>query len=388
MSKSFETKIGSKQLKVKGSIVWALTFAFLIAVWLLSGQLNRTPPSQMVEGGEATEAAPAASSLTRVRVKTIEAVPHEVELTIRGRTQALRSVQVRAETQGRVVALPVEKGADVEEGTVLCELAVDARAAQMQEARAKLSQRKLEWDAAKMLQKQGHRSETHTASVKAGYDAAQASVMQKEVEMSRTKIRAPYAGIFNDRQVEIGDYMSPGQVCGIVVDQNPWLVIGEVSEQDIAYMKAGDRGRAKLVNGKIVTGTIRYLSSSANMATRTFRVELEIIDESGAVFRDGITADLVFPLGVAPAHYISPAILGLNTRGDIGVRTVDDNGIVAFTKIKIVSDTTDGVWITGLPAVATVITVGQEMVNPGEKVIAVEEQQLVEGGTSAAPTLD
>lgn len=368
---------GKKPIKIKGSVVAAMTVAALIVAWLASGLLDRTPRANVIvqTGGAGIDEDTA--NLTRVRVKTIEAIPHEVKLTVRGRTEALRSVQVRAETSGRVVALPAEKGTLVAEGDILCELAIDARAAQMQEARALLTQRKLEWDAAKRLQEQGHRSETQTAAIKAGYDSAQAIVRRVEIELERTKIRAPYAGIFDDRQVEIGDFMAPSQVCGVVVDQNPYLVIAEVNEQAVVRMHMGDAGTARLIGGAEVTGTIRYISSSASMATRTFRVELEIANDENLLFRDGMTADLLFPLGQVPAHHISPAILGLNTRGDIGVRIVDDKDIVSFVPVTIVSDTNTGVWVTGLPAVATVITVGQEIVNPGEKVTAIEEQELV-----------
>lgn len=379
---------GRKPIRIKGSIVVAMAIAALIVTWLASGLLDRTPRNKVVVQTGGADMTIEEMNLTRVRVKTIEAVPYEVELTVRGRTQALRSVQVRAETQARVVSLPVEKGAMVSEGDLLCELAIDAREAQMQEARALLTQRKLEWDAAKRLQKQGHRSETQTAGIKAGYDSAQAVVRRMEVELERTKIRAPYDGIFNDRQVEIGDYMAPGQVCGTVVDQNPWLVVGEVNERDVVHLKAGHPGTARLVNGETVSGTIRYISSSASMTTRTFTVELEITSDDGKLFRDGITADLLFPLGTAPAHHISPAILGLNTQGDIGIRTVDLNGIVSFVRINIVSDTATGVWVTGLPHVATVITVGQEMVKAGEKVIAVEEQKLVKDTSTEAATVE
>lgn len=377
MSESNTPQTGRKRIKIKSSVVAALAFVLLLAAWMLSGQLNRTPRNDEQAVVVDTAATSEVAVLTRVRVKTIEAVPHEVELTVRGRTQALRSVQVRAETSGRVVALPVEKGSMVEEGTVLCELAIDARGAQMQEARAKLTQRKLEWDAARRLQEQGHRSPTHTAAIKAGFDSAQAAVMRMEIEMGRTRIRAPYAGIFNDRQVEIGDYMAPGQVCGAVVDQNPWLVVGEVSEKDVVRMKTGGSGTARLVSGETVSGTIRYISASANMATRTFRVELEIRNDEHNYFRDGITADLLFPLGIVPAHHISPAILGLNTGGDVGVRTIDENNIVSFVPVTIISDTNTGVWVAGLPAVVTVITVGQEMVAPGETVDAIEEKKIV-----------
>ena len=39
---------------------------------------------------------------------------------------------------------------------------------------------------------------------------------------------------------------------------------------------------------------------------------------------------------------------------------------VEFHTVEIVEDDVDGVWVTGLPDIATLITVGQELVIPGE----------------------
>lgn len=417
MSDNNESETGSSRFKVKASIVWGSVFALVIAAWLFSGLLDGTPRKEM-ENAEAPAEAPT-NALTSVRVRTIEAVPHEVELSIRGRTEALRSVQIRAETAGRVVALPAEKGTFVREGDVLCEISVDAREAQMREAQALLRQRKLEWDAAKRLQQQGHRSETQTAAIQAGYRSAQANAQRMEIELARTKIKAPYPGIFNDRKVEIGDFMQPGQVCGTVVSQDPYLVVGQVSERDVSRLHQGDRGTARLLSGEIVDGTIRYISAGADPATRTFKIELEVSNPSvmamfeqeaedeaepagseaveevvseaealaetvaampqavaPAIFRDGITAELYFPLGKAPAHHISPAVLGLNTKGEVIVRIVDDKDTVSFVKVQIISDTITGVWVIGLPPIATVITVGQELVMPGEKVLPIKDEKL------------
>lgn len=403
------------RFRVKSSYVWGGAIALVLGVWLLSGQFSRTPGA--VEEVAVEEHTETKRSLTSVRVRTIEAVPHEVTLSIRGRTEAVRSVQIRAETASRVVALPAEKGTFVNEGDVLCELSVDAREAQVQEARALLKQRRLEWDAAQRLQKQGHRSETQTAAIEAGYRSAQANLRRSEIELARTKIRAPYAGIYNDRRVEIGDFMQPGQVCGSVVAQDPFLVVGQVSERDVGRLRMGDKGTARLLSGEFVTGHIRYIASAADPATRTFKIELEIANPSGhpapqaaveedttevvevaesnvvknisliprPIFRDGITAELFFPLGAAPAHHISPAVLGLNTQGEVGVRIIDDKNTVSFVRVQIISDTATGVWVAGLPPVSTVITVGQELVLPGEEVEAIrEEEELASTGQLTA----
>jgi multidrug efflux system membrane fusion protein len=47
---------------------------------------------------------------------------------------------------------------------------------------------------------------------------------------------------------------------------------------------------------------------------------------------------------------------------------LDENNIVHFHNVEIITDDADGVWVTGLPNETTLITVGQEMVVAGERV--------------------
>ena len=68
------------------------------------------------------------------------------------------------------------------------------------------------------------------------------------------------------------------------------------------------------------------------------------------------------------AHLISPASLVLDDGGVVGVRIVDGENIVHFKSVKIVSEDADGIWVTGLPEVINLITVGQEEVFEGQVV--------------------
>lgn len=111
-----------------------------------------------------------------------------------------------------------------------------------------------------------------------------------------------------------------------------------------------------------------YIASQADNATRAFPVEIEIPNEDYTI-RDGVTAEAVVNIGTAPGHLLPQSVLTLDDEGTLGVRTVED-GVVAFHPITIVSDTRQGVWVSGLPAVADVITVGQENVSAGQAVAA------------------
>ena len=58
----------------------------------------------------------------------------------------------------------------------------------------------------------------------------------------------------------------------------------------------------------------------------------------------------------------------MDDSGGYGIRLIDEDNIVTFYTVKLVAEDEDGVWVTGLPNVSDVITVGQELVVPGERV--------------------
>jgi len=161
-----------------------------------------------------------------------------------------------------------------------------------------------------------------------------------------------------------------------LVDLTPVLAVGNVTEQEVGLVKVGAAGRAKLVTGAIVNGRIRYVSTEATEATRTFRVEMEL-DNSARSTIAGMTAEIRFQLEALKVHKVSPAVLTLADDGAVGVKAVDDLGQVQFHKAELVAEDQDGVWIAGLPDRLMIITVGQEFVRPGQKVEPVPHEAPV-----------
>jgi multidrug efflux system membrane fusion protein len=307
-----------------------------------------------------------------VRARASVAMPRAGEITLRGRTEALRTVALKAETEGRVVGLPVEKGALVQEGTVICRLATDDRAATLAQARATLRQRELENSAATQLAAKGFTSQTRAAESAAQLDGAKAMVQRMEVELSRAEIRAPFDGVVEERPAEIGALLMKGAPCATLVDSDPMLVVGDVAERDVSLIRVGQEGHARLIDGTEVAGHVRFVARTAQATTRTFRVELEVPNPD-ANLKSGISADVGVPTPAIAAHLVSPAILGLDDAGLVGVRTVDATGLVAFVPVTPVASTPEGMWIAGLPERVTLITVGQDYVRAGETVSVVME---------------
>jgi membrane fusion protein, multidrug efflux system len=174
------------------------------------------------------------------------------------------------------------------------------------------------------------------------------------------------------RAAEIGNFLNVGDPVATVVDFDPILVIGQVTERDVPRVKVGMTGTARLITGDVLQGKIRFIGATADEQTRTFRVELEVPNPDKHIIQ-GLSTELRLPVADLPAHLVSPAILTLADNGDIGVKTLNAENIVEFHPVTIVADGPDGIWLAGLPEKVTFITVGQEFVQPGQKVQPVPE---------------
>ena len=306
-------------------------------------------------------------TVIKVKAKKIKSELRQSNVLVQGRTESNRNVLVSSETNGIVREIFVKKGDFVKKDQILCKLSTDSRKAKLDEAKALMLQKKLEWDASKVLVEKGYRSQTKAAGSKAAYDASKALVIQMEEELENINIRSPFDGFFNDNLAEVGDFLSIGMPCGQVVDYNPILVIGQVSEQEIKKIKSDIQGYAVLSTGEKLNGLLSYVSKTADSKTRTFRIELEI-NNSNFDIKDGITAELFIPTKKVQAHLIPPSSLTLDSDGKIGVRHINSNNEVIFSDVEIIGDEKELIWVSGLPEEITLITIGQEFVIEGQKV--------------------
>jgi multidrug efflux system membrane fusion protein len=355
---------------MRATYLIAIAIAVLLGLWLLSGQFAGEDPVQpgtLAEQNTASSARHEDRAPTRVRGRVIHAQPQFQQVVVRGKTANKRTVEVRSEISGRVVERPVERGSQVETGDLLCRIAVDAREASLIEAREAFGQARIEYEGSIELQQKGFQSQTAIAQARARLAAAQAQVKRSELELERTRIRAPFAGIVEDLHVENGDFVTPGVGCVTLVDLDPMLLTGRISERDVLNVRVGQMAIGRLSDGSRVQGPVTFVGQQSDVATRTYALEVEI-DNDDMALRSGVTAQLTIPVAEVLAQHVSSALFALDDEGRIGVRTVDEQSNVQFHHVEMVRDDADGVWVTGLPEVATLITVGQELVMPGERV--------------------
>jgi len=355
---------------MRKTYITATLIAVALAGWLLSGQLGKDDtrtPASLAEMQREQQRVQDDSAPTRVRVSVIRASEQNRYVKVRGKTENKRTVDVKVELEGRIVNRPVERGSVVAANDLLCELSVEDRTASLNEARESLNQARIEYQGALSLKERGFNSQTAIAGAKARLAAAQANLSRRQLDVQKIKVRAPFAGIVEDVQLEIGDFVTPGANCATIVDLDPMLLRGRVSEMDVVQLEVGVVAQGRLSNGNIVEGPVTFIGQQSDPGTRTYPIEIQL-DNKSHTLRSGITTEILIPVENVLAQNISPALLSLDDAGGLGVRTVNAQNIVEFHSINILSDDRDGAWVTGLPNRAAVITVGQELVTAGERV--------------------
>ena len=325
---------------------------------------------------------------------------------LRGRTEAARQVDVRSETTGQVISDPLRKGAFVNAGDMLCELDPGTRASRVTEARARLTEAEgrvpeaeaavaeatarvreadINVNAARQLSQDGFASETRLVSAeatreaalagvqransgvisaRAGIESAQAALEAAQKEIEDLTITAPFSGLLETDTAELGSLLQPGAACATIIQLDPIKLVGFVPEIDVNKVTVGAMASARLATGAEVAGRVTFLSRSSDETTRTFRVEVEVLNADLAI-RDGQTAEIIVASDGQKAHLLRQSSLTLNNDGALGIRVVTAENTAQFLPVTLLRDTIDGVWVAGLPETVDVIVVGQEYVIDG-----------------------
>lgn len=350
-------------MRIKGSIVAAIVIAVAATGWIASGFLDERPAT-------ANDSPPVVTKElgpVRVRVQDSEARDYAGRIRISGQTEAARKVEIRAEIDARVVAVDHEKGDTIDIGARIVTLDAAERPAQLARAKARIAQREIEYDAASKLAKKGFQAETTKARAFADLEDARAYRREIEVNLARTRIDAPFAGVLDRRPVEIGDYVRKGDHIATLVELDPLLVTAQLPERQAPVLEPGMTGSARFSNGVEMIGIVRYVAAVADPETRTFRIEMEIANP-GNRLGEGLTTELDVPLPGIRAHRVSSSIFRLDAAGRIGVMVVDRDNMARFVTVTVIGTDKYGAWVGGLPDTVRLITVGQELVEDGEKV--------------------
>ena len=360
----------SERKSKSGWLAAALTLA--LVGWMASGMLGADEPTAAAVPTRTAEPEPVA-----VEVATSIARPIERALTIEGEVEPGLSTPVRAEAGGIIENVQARKGALIEAGAVIARIRPDERNAALAQARDSVAAAQAEFDRVDSLVARGFATRSRLEEARTGLSAAQSQLANAQAGFNDLTITAPASGALNALEIDPGEVVQPGAEVATIVDTSRLLIGIRVPQRAIADVTLGQTAEVAFVTGQRAEGRVTFVAANAESATRTFPVEIEVANPDRTI-PSGISAEVRLPIEKIEAHFVSPAILSLGENGALGVKVVEADETVGFYPAELVRAETGGIWVSGLPDEATIITVGQGFVATGERVAAVAEGETPE----------
>ncbi|AHX04300.1 efflux RND transporter periplasmic adaptor subunit [Ehrlichia japonica] len=300
-----------------------------------------------------------------VNIKVVESNAQDrvVYLSLIGEVEAFRYVNIMPEVAGKVSDVLVKDGDYVTEGNILVKIEKYEKQEQLEQAKALLKQRELEYKASQSLNEHGYRSEINDALSFTALESAKADVKKAQINLYNTEIKAPFSGFVDKMNVQIGDLVFAGGSSIVqLVNFDKIRVITYVPEKYLNRLKVGDICKILIAQNEEIYAPIVFISKIINRNTRTYRVEMILDNDDLKIFTQGAVYSIKIPVGNYRAHRISPSALDLQDNGDLGIKVIVDEK-VKFIPVEVIDSEYNGdIWITNSPDTIKLITLGHEYV--------------------------
>ncbi len=292
------------------------------------------------------------------------------EISATGQIEAVQSIDLRPEVDGRIVEILIREGQEVEQGTPLFKVddaQLRAQVAQL-EAQRDLAQQALA--RAKDLAQQNASSTADLEKAEAEARSAQAQYDLQRIRLERTTVRAPFAGVVGQRYVSLGDYVTNITKLASLHTVNPARATFQVPERFARQLRPGQQVsfRVAAIAGRDFTGEVDFVDPVVQLPGRTILVKARVPNPARllqpGMFIEARLVTAVRPNAVAipedavvPAEGTNAAWVVVDGKADrrkvtLGVRTP------GFVEV-----------IDGVKAGEQVVTGGLELLAPGAPVM-------------------
>lgn len=316
--------------------------------------------------------------LPAVLVNPVAAVVVRDRLLVSGEVVAWASATLAAEKPGQVSELSAEKGSDVERGEVLVGIDAESWEQELALVGIEAEDAAREFNRWKTLKQTGAVAESEYDTVARRHSLAQVRLAQARLQVERCAVRAPFRGRVDERYVELGEYLSEGQVVCRVVDTKRLKVAARVPERDIAGVAVGDSVTFDVaaLEGCSYTGRVMFVALEADAATHAYRVEAEVEGELSAL-RPGMIAEVAFVREGGQKEIAVPLSAVVPHKGDHVVFVVD-NGVAEQRVVRIARLSGElAVLQSGVVEGDRLVVEGQRLLRDGSRVqVVASEQEL------------
>lgn len=321
--------------------------------------------------------------------------PWQSRLPAIGTLKAYQGVDLTAEVQGTVKEVLFQSGEKVTLGQPLLQLDSEVERAILATAEAVRALARVEYQRGQDLIKRQAISKSEFDRLNAELLKAEASVTQLKAELDKKRILAPFAGTIGIRQVDTGDYLSPGTSFATLQDLSRLYVDFFLPEQDYPQLAIGQSVRLSLAAypGEVFSGEISALNPKVEETTRNVQVRAMLPNPDNKLL-PGMFANLEVllpgeqPQVLVPETAITYTLYGNSVyvigeqKDDKGAVVKDDKGqvrLVVERRFVETGERRDGqvLVLKGLKAGEQVVTAGQLKLDNGAHVAIVEDQAQV-----------
>lgn len=246
----------STQMKSRSG--WTVVMGVGLA--LVLGVSGCSTPEANAQAGGAAGAQQMPPMPVDVDTARVQTVVDAVRAT--GRIEAVHAVELRPDEQGRVTSILFQEGQSVAKGTPLVQIDDAMLKAQAVRAEADRDLARQQLDRIRKLREGNASSPADLERAQAAARSAEAALAVLQLQIERTTVRAPFAGVVGQRFVSPGDYVTNGTRLLTLSTVDPHRAVIEVPERYAVRLRRGQ--------------TLEF--SVAAQPGRTFRGEVEFID--------------------------------------------------------------------------------------------------------------
>jgi len=311
---------------------------------------------------------PAVVASAKVRVESWQPYLHAV-----GSVTATQGIDVTTEVAGKVSEILATSGQSVKAGDLLLRLddSVDEADLKGLIAQRKLAQLQFERNSKLLKDKSVSRSDYDQA--RASLDSAEAPVDAKQALIHKKAIRAPFSGQLGIADINLGQYLSPGDAIVPLQALDPVYVDYTLPERHLPDVRVGQAVEVEVQArpGRRFKGAISAINPGIDRGTRSLRLRATL-DNPDWLLRRGMFAEVSTVLPLRDDILTLPrTAVTYNPYGEsVFVIQKQDGALVVQNRPVKTGEVRDGrVEITdGLAAGDEVVSAGQNKLRNGQAV--------------------
>lgn len=303
-----------------------------------------------------------------------------------GSLEAGESVDIAAEIDGVVKALPFPEGGQVAAGALIARLDDVQLAAEAQRAEALRDQSRAMFERVRAVVDQGAGAPQDLDDATAALKVAEANLDLAKARLAKTRVSAPFAGTTGIRRVSPGAFVRAGTVLTDIAQIDRLRLTFSVPERLLGKLAVGAPVRVETTAhaGQVLEGKIAIIEPQLDEQSRSARVVAHV-DNPGRLLRPGMSASVALVLDERAEALTVPSPAVFITAGQTYVYVITPDGVVARTPVQLGTRTADAVEVlSGLADGQKVVTAGHQKLYDGAKVAPMDAGAPGQGGAGGA----